>query len=80
MIFKSVLLLNLFLAIAWGEIVAFDKTVLQRVYQQSSIAFYQDQIYIVYVHGNMHNFEVEAIFNSHCFGDKLCALLEVVQA
>ena len=32
---------------------------------------------MIYVYGDSHNFEVEGVFNSYCFGDKLCAALEV---
>jgi len=34
-------------------------------------------VYLIYVHDNNHDFSVESIFNSHCFGEKLCATLEV---
>ena len=36
-----------------------------------------DKPYLIYVHGASHNFEVESVFNGYCFGDKLCALLNV---
>lgn len=37
-----------------------------------------DKSYLIYVHGASHNFEVESVFNGYCFGDKLCAILNVL--
>ena len=41
------------------------------------MSFNVDKVCLVYVHGDTHNFEVESIFNSQCYGDKMCAILDV---